>query len=541
MEDDILDRFLKVKKFADNQAPSYESDGLPSIISIEDIETASEVSTTNKRKLFADLEQLSNDAPDLESVSEDEQVRSSKSDLKRARELYEELRQMSVETGGSIDNIMEAINTEGINTSNESISSIIPFEKKQELTRFEMTLKQMIEEAKHMADGSVCSEEEELYSRKSSIHSIAESIVSVIEMHKESPSRLFPPERPPRRSTSPMKPLRKVNDVQDLRNIEEDRFLSKAELRESMNNMQALDSRKVEQDPGPLRIQVHRNFEDPGSMRVQPQQQQRTFEGQLQNSFEQQQQRNLDQESGSINGQAVRRSSVQKPVQPLIGAERYEEIIEARNRSRASSVVSSKAGRSVQGSMTNLFQPNITMAMREDTRFLSKSDLRDSMNLNGVTAASRAPDSKPTSRQDLRGSMTSLQKPEPKNMRGSMTSLNKRELKSSSRQDLAKKFEPVPIQPSIDPIRPENLAELNKNKKKSTSYPDWCLITLTYSLVFISILLVSNITPNGKLYIHFTAFWSMILYFVTDDVDNKSHRSTDVLDTVMESFVKVKK
>ena len=53
---------------------------------------------------------------------------------------------MSVEAGGSIENLME-----GINTSNESISSIIPFEKREELSRFEMTLKQMIEEAKQMA------------------------------------------------------------------------------------------------------------------------------------------------------------------------------------------------------------------------------------------------------------------------------------------------------------------------------------------------------------------------------------------------------
>ena len=36
-------------------------------------------------------------------------------------------------------------------------------------------------------------------------------------------------------------------------------------------------------------------------------------------------------------------------------------------------------------------------------------------------------------------------------------------------------------------------------------------ITLCFSS---SILLISNVTPNGKLYIHFTAFWSMIIYFI---------------------------
>ena len=46
------------------------------------------------------------------------------------------LLQMSAETGGSIENIMESIST-----SMESLTSIIPVEKRQELSKFEMTLK----------------------------------------------------------------------------------------------------------------------------------------------------------------------------------------------------------------------------------------------------------------------------------------------------------------------------------------------------------------------------------------------------------------
>ena len=103
---------------------------------------------------------------------------------------------------------------------------------------------------------------------------------------------------------------------------------------------------------------------------------------------------------------------------------------------------------------------------------------------------------------------------------------------------MSKRFEAKQIEPSINPVRPEVAkAYEEKHPKPSSSYPDWILITLAYSVVFVLILLMSNITPNGKLYIHFTAFWSMILYFVIDDVD---HTSTDVLDTVMENFVKVK-
>ena len=60
----------------------------------DDLESASEVGSyaRNARRMFAQLEQFSNDNthPDLESISDDDLQ--PKSDLKRARELYEELR-----------------------------------------------------------------------------------------------------------------------------------------------------------------------------------------------------------------------------------------------------------------------------------------------------------------------------------------------------------------------------------------------------------------------------------------------------------------
>merc|ERR1719513_274594 len=49
------------------------------------------------------------------------------------------------------------------------------------------------------------------------------------------------------------------------------------------------------------------------------------------------------------------------------------------------------------------------------------------------------------------------------------------------------------------------------------------------------ILLIANVTPDGKLYIHFTAFWSLILYFVLED-----DQASDLLDTVVEGFLKKK-
>ena len=99
------------------------------------------------RRRFADTVETSGESnlppPDLESIiseTEDESTSyslpqqtgdTSKDNLKRARELYAELQQMSNETGaGSIEDIMD-----NLATSTESISSLIPQEKRQELNK----------------------------------------------------------------------------------------------------------------------------------------------------------------------------------------------------------------------------------------------------------------------------------------------------------------------------------------------------------------------------------------------------------------------
>ncbi len=53
----------------------------------------------------------------------------------------------------------------------------------------------------------------------------------------------------------------------------------------------------------------------------------------------------------------------------------------------------------------------------------------------------------------------------------------------------------------------------------SSSFPSWFLITYTYSLVIVLILLTANMVPDGKLYIHLTAFWSVLIYAMLDDAD----------------------
>ena len=68
----------------------------------------------------------------------------------------------------------------------------------------------------------------------------------------------------------------------------------------------------------------------------------------------------------------------------------------------------------------------------------------------------------------------------------------------------------------------------------------WIILTGTYSAVFISILLISRSLPSpdvGKLYIHFTAFWSLLLYFLTE-MDVNDYYATDPLDDVVETFIK---
>merc|ERR1719220_3146950 len=81
----------------------------------------------------------------------------------------------------------------------------------------------------------------------------------------------------------------------------------------------------------------------------------------------------------------------------------------------------------------------------------------------------------------------------------------------------------LPVVPSkpLKPIEPDPLVQMFPK-----NIPHWFVITYTYSVVLIVILLIANSTPDGKLYIHFTAFWSLILYFVLEDEQTK-----DLLDS----------
>merc|ERR1719367_236589 len=178
--EDVLNNLLRVKKLS-QRVSSIESDGLPSMVDVgdDDVSVLSESSDLQRaRKMYADLQAMS-----MESNTSQENDH----DLDAyAREFYDEIRALSVCTGGSIENILD-----NIGASCESLSSLIPQEKRQELQNFEMNLKQMIDEAKMLAESPGQSIEdlrnqlenrtpvrdmERSRSRKS------ESVVSVIEL-----------------------------------------------------------------------------------------------------------------------------------------------------------------------------------------------------------------------------------------------------------------------------------------------------------------------------------------------------------------------
>ena len=312
--------------------------------------------------------------------------------------------------------------------------------------------------------------------------------------------------------------------------------------------MQQREPQWPQQPPSPniLNVEQPQWPQRPPSPRMQPQQPQWTQEqAQILESIKNQRPKTPQQPLQPHQPQKQplqpqqRRGSKTASNDPLLGADRYEEIIEARGRcSRGSSVISGGLGgpRSVQGSMTNLFQPGTTMAMREENRNRSNQGSMNTLNKIPVNTGSSL------NLPDLTGK-TPSKTPEKRtpDFKANLTAPIPVKIPSPQPVTTVKKpvFTATQIQPSITPIRPETVEAFKKHEiNVKTSYPDWLLITLAYSVVFITILLLSNITPNGRLYIHFTAFWSLILYFVVDDHD---HKSTDVLETVMENFVKVKK
>ncbi|CAB4058332.1 TTN [Lepeophtheirus salmonis] len=152
----------ETKRAWDSIVPSYDSDGIPSISSV-DIPDDSSVSSGSQKHPYA--QSSTENPPDMETVSEIDP-----GDYEKAKKLFEELKQISSQTGiGSVDNLMESLHS-----SQENLSSLIPPDKMSELNKFEMTLKDMIEEARMIADEADKNDR----NKSASVQSIAETIPS---------------------------------------------------------------------------------------------------------------------------------------------------------------------------------------------------------------------------------------------------------------------------------------------------------------------------------------------------------------------------
>jgi len=502
--EDVLNNLLRVKKLS-QRVSSIESDGLPSMASIDvaddNLSQISESSDLQRaRKMYADLQAMSlesatgsqEEMPDLDAY---------------AREFYNEIRALSMETGGSIENILD-----NIGASSESLTSLIPQNKRQELANFEMSLKQMIDEAKMLAESPGQSMEdlsmrrqsdtktpvidiEETRSRKS-FSQISDSVVSVVEVdapleedeplpmsRRGIPKKISPQmaeEKPP-----PPPPVSYKLEEQD--SLEE----------------QAPPPPLEELEPPPV-----------APVRASP--------------------KVTPQPVGGRRGQVVNR-------EPSVGSDRYEEIIvETRKRSlsrtgsrmgsRTNSVLDFKSSQSdVKSSNISIGKLDLD-SIRNSTKNMAALDLEST---NIAPAAAKITTPKPAVPDVPKKPPTpelskSPAPPLPKVTVKAPVSHSPPKMALDGNQNATAPSLPVVPPPPRKPVEPDPLVKMFPK-----NIPHWFVITYTYSVVLILILLIANVTPDGKLYIHFTAFWSLILYFLLED-----DQASDLLDTVVEGFLK---
>jgi len=502
--EDVLNNLLRVKKLS-QRVSSIESDGLPSMASIDvgddELSLRSESSDLQRaRKMYADLQAMSMESgagsqeemPDLDAY---------------AREFYNEIRALSMETGGSIENILD-----NIGASSESLTSLIPQNKRQELASFEMSLKQMIDEAKMLAESPSQSmdnismrrqsdtktpviEMEERRSRKSfSQISQPDSIVSVIEAES-----VYEEEEPLPMSRRGVPTKVSPHVIED----QPPPVVYKLEEQDSMEE-QAPPPPLEELEPPPV-APVR------SSPKVTP------------------------QPPPGRRGQVVNR-------EPSVGSDRYEEIIvETRKRSlsrtgsrmgsRTSSVLDFKSSQNEFKTSSASIGKIDLESIRTSTKNVAALDL-DNKIIATPAAASKAPpkpiipepSKKPPTPEVSKSPAPIIPKPPVK----APITRSPPKLALDGNQNATTPTLPVIPPTPRKPVEPDPLVKMFPK-----NIPHWFVITYTYSVVLIMILLIANVTPDGKLYIHFTAFWSLILYFVLED-----DQASDLLDTVVEGFLK---
>jgi len=500
--EDVLNNLLRVKKLS-QRVSSIESDGLPSMASIDvgddDLSLMSESSDLQRaRKMYADLQAMSmesaggstEDMPDLDAY---------------AREFYNEIRALSCTTGGSIENILD-----NIGASSESLTSLIPQNKRQELASFEMSLKQMIDEAKMLAE-SPCPSMDDLSMRRQS-----DTRTPVIEMEERRSRKSFSQISQPESVVS-------VIEAESVYEEEEPMPMSRRGVPTKISphviepqppvayTLEEQDSLEEQAPPPPLE-----ELEPPpvAPVRTSP--------------------KVTPQPQPGRRGQVVNR-------EPSVGTDRYEEIIvETRKRSqsrtgsrmgsRTSSVLDFKSSQNdFKTSSASIGKLDLE-SIRNSTKNVAALDL-DNKNLANIVSKATPP--KPiipeVPKKPLTPEVSKSPAPIiPKVAVKAPVSKSPPKIALDGNQNATAPSLPVAPPVARKPVEPDPLVKMFPK-----NIPHWFVITYTYSVVLIMILLIANVTPDGKLYIHFTAFWSLILYFLLED-----DQASDLLDTVVEGFLK---
>lgn len=432
-----------------------------------------------------------------------------------ARDFYNEIRALSMDTGGSIENILD-----NIGASSESLASLIPYDKREQLANFEMNLKQMIEEAKQLAASPRISMESlnmgnrspfpdsERRSRKSlSVASQPDSVVSVIEarglsidQEQSLPSRsLIMDEEEPR----PMSLRGRPTERSAKRNMTPQKPPSPpVQFREETPPLQKQESiEEQEQEAPPLE-----ELEPPPAP--------------------------APRQTSTPRSTAPGRRGAVINREPSVGTDRYEEIIvETRKRSmsrgpssrmgsRTSSQMDFRTSQDFSSSIGKLdldiirnSTKNIT-ALDLDTRFAEKTGIEEIRKRSTPEVAPKMPT--PEVVRKVTTPEVSRKMPTPEMSRKISSQPPAKMAFDANQNATAPTLPRAPSKPKVPP-KPDTLVELFPK-----NIPHWFVITYTYSVVLILILLIANSTPDGKLYIHFTAFWSLVLYFLLED-DQVNH------------------
>ena len=171
---------------------------------------------------------------------------------------------------------------------------------------------------------------------------------------------------------------------------------------------------------------------------------------------------------------------------------------------------------------------NTTMADREVSRYPPVSSRPSSS--AGFRSSNTDVSGKHLSNMELSNRDLSKREMGSKTSVNSMTKqdLPRRVLPKSGGQEILKKFTPKPIQITSAPRIPVT-------KTPSVFNTDWMILTAAYSSVMVAILLIGNVTPEGRLYIYFTALWSTLFYFLTEN--DGANMSKDIIDSVAEGLV----